>query len=803
MKKIGFFRGICILICIVAGLLSAAPQNQQGDVILTEELEMRSTAGEKDLQLIRDLIRSAGKASGLSKITIDYPAEGSIFPPEIAAPTFLWHDEAAQADHWLVDADFSNGKAHIYALVPGVPPPQGEIDERCISVTNELYQPTAYQSSARSWKPDINVWAAIKENSGNGPALLTIFGYRSSDATIVSQGEVTLSTSRDPVGAMIFYRDVPLMPSQGKDGVIKPLDQTALPLIAWRLKDISRHDSRILLTDMPTCANCHSFSADGKTLAMDVDGPDGDKGAYAIVPIQQQTTIHDTDVITWNAFKERPKDRLTFGFLARISPDGRYVITTVNDSLYVRNFTDYRFLQVFYPTRGILAFHSRATGEIKGLPGADDSAYVHCNPVWTPDGKTIIFSRAKARHAYNSSLPVATYAGDPNETQIQFDLYRIPFNDGKGGQPEPILGASDNGMSNAFPKVSPDGKWIVFVKSKNGLLMRPDGKLWIIPVDGGEARLMECNLPLMNSWHSFSPNGRWIVFSSKSNTPYTQMFLSHIDEAGRASPALLVENTTAANRAINIPEFVNISYDDLKSISVPAVEYYDHFQLGNELFKASKYREALAEYEKALEGERKEWRVNDWKIHDSLSKVLLQLGDSERAEEQIHESLRLNPDNPEMYANLGLIMFERGSLDQAKKNMDVALRLSPDDPKLWCDRASIRLSMGDSDGGIEDYTKAIQIDPRYVSAYNYRGIVLFSKKELMRALADFNQAIMLDPKDPTPWYFRARVRKEKGEITEALKDCTKALEVCPQGSPHREEIMELQREIRLDHEEKK
>ena len=29
---------------------------------------------------------------------------------------------------------------------------------------------------------------------------------------------------------------------------------------------------------------------------------------------------------------------------------------------YVSNFKDYRFLQVFYPTRGILAWYSRETG---------------------------------------------------------------------------------------------------------------------------------------------------------------------------------------------------------------------------------------------------------------------------------------------------------------------------------------------------------------------------------------------------------------------------------------------------------
>ena len=41
---------------------------------------------------------------------------------------------------------------------------------------------------------------------------------------------------------------------------------------------------------------------------------------------------------------------------------------------------------------------------------------------------------------------------------------------------------------NSFPKVSPDGRWIVFVEAHNGLLMRPDGQLYIVPFEGGKAR---------------------------------------------------------------------------------------------------------------------------------------------------------------------------------------------------------------------------------------------------------------------------------------------------------------------------
>ncbi len=142
----------------------------------------------------------------------------------------------------------------------------------------------------------------------------------------------------------------------------------------------------------------------------------------------------------------------------------------------------------------------------------------------------IVFARAEAKDPYPLGQKKAIHANDPNETQIQYDLYRIPFNEGKGGTAEPIAGASHNGMSNNFPKVSPDGRWIVFVQCRNGQLMRPDSQLYIVPFDGGVARRLRANTSLMNSWHSFSPNGRWLVFSSKARSPYTQMYLTHLDQ---------------------------------------------------------------------------------------------------------------------------------------------------------------------------------------------------------------------------------------------------------------------------------
>ncbi|MHC4985235.1 MAG: hypothetical protein ACYTFO_03675, partial [Planctomycetota bacterium] len=583
---------------------SNAPAAESPEVVLAKGVELASTASPEQKSLIESLRQAAIGRGDIGGLTIDYPLTGSVFPPEMVAPTFLWHDGSAQADRWLIEVTLGDGSAHVYVLTEGPPAPAGEIDPRCLGPTNEVYEPTDYQASARSWTPDARLWQAIQDGSKQLAATVTVLGYSAARPDeVISRGQMVLSTSEDPISGMIFYRDVPLMPEKLEGGSVMPIAKAGVGLIAWRLRDISRHDSRVVLTDMPTCANCHSFSADGSVLAMDMDGPVGDKGAYAIAPIDREMVIEAKDVITWNSVQNRVEDSKTIGFLSQISPDGRYAVTTINESLYIANFLDYRFLQVFYPTRGILAYYSRETGEMAPLPGADDTDYVHCQPAWGPEGDYIVFARARALDPYSEGVRLPSYANDPDELPMQYDLYRMPFNGGRGGTPEPVVGASDNGMSNTFPKVSPDGKWIVFVQCRNGQLMRPDSRLWIVPAAGGEAREMACNTSLMNSWHSFSPNGRWMVFSSKSNTPYTQMFLTHIDDDGNDSAAILIPNATAANRAVNIPEFVNIGYDDLVSIQTPTVEYYRHYNLASDLRTAGRHEEAIAEYRRALEAE--------------------------------------------------------------------------------------------------------------------------------------------------------------------------------------------------------
>ena len=157
-----------------------------------------------------------------------------------------------------------------------------------------------------------------------------------------------------------------------------------------------------------------------------------------------------------------------------------------------------------------------------------------------------------------------------------------------------------------------------------------------------------------------------MVFSTKANTPYTQMMLTHIDENGNDSPPVLIENATAANRAVNLPEFVNVPYEQFEGIDVPAVEVYRHFRRGNELALLGRDREAAVEYEKALK------EASDSRIHDALARTLLRLGEMDKAIEANQQAREVSSDFGPAHNNLALLYARKGDREAARKHLQEA-----------------------------------------------------------------------------------------------------------------------------------
>jgi tetratricopeptide (TPR) repeat protein len=716
----------------------------------------------------------------LSPVSIDYPEEGSIFPPGITPPTMIWRDRGAAS--WHITVSFGDKSPAVHAVSRGERIHIGPIDPRCVSANNKLPELTPQQAESWTWIPNAATWSTIQLHSKAQPATLTITGYDKGGRQ-VSESRISFSTSTDPVGAPIFYRDVPLMPTANTDGTVQPLAADAIHLINWRLRDIRQPESHTVLTNMPTCFNCHSFSADGKTMGIDVDGPNNDKGLYALVPLQRHISIQSKDIVQWNTDGKVGKIRV--GFMTQVSPDGNYAISTFSGSsldfpktYYVRNFTDYRFLQVFYPTKGILEWYDRASGRRQPLPGADDPRYVQTGGVWSHDGKYVVFARALAREPRDPAKQDANFANDPNETQIQYDLYRMPFNGGKGGTPERIVGASENGMSNSFPKVSPDGRWIVFVQCKNGEVMRPDSQLYIVPFNGGEARRLRANTSRMNSWHSFSPNGRWLVFSSKARSPYTQMYLTHIDTDGNSSPAILVDNPTASNRAVNLPEFVNIAGDGIQDIQVPAVDVYRLIERALDQEGKKDFGDALSTLKQA-----ETLAPDDARIYNDVATNYYVQGDLSDAIEQVRQALRINPGLVQGHYNLGAFLLQQGHPDLALPEFQTTLDLNPRFPSGEEALANVYGALRRDADALAHWRKAVEESPQGVNALVGEARILASSSE--SNLRDGKEAVALAEQanqltsgsSPVVLDTLGAAYAESGEFSRALETANRALDL--------------------------
>ena len=687
-----------------------------------------------------EILSEYNEDQNCTSLVINYPKDGTIFPPEIIPPKFDWKDDNPKSNCWVISIHFQDST-----------------------------QSMSFLSNAKEWTPTDEQWAIIKGRSIEKKAGIKILGFNENGPNkFYSKADMSISTSKDSVGAPIFYREVNL---PFKDAVKDP------SRIRWRFGDVSsKEQPPVVLDSLPVCGNCHSFSNDGSLLGMDVDYAN-DKGSFGLVHIAKEMKLTKDNIITWSDYKREDKE-LTFGLLSQVSPDGKYAVSTVKDRSVFVPVDNLAFSQLFFPVKGILAVYSMENKTYNALPGADDKKYVQSNPEWSPDGKYIIFSRSKAipMESIKNKGGVLLTVDDcrqfiNRDSLFKFDLYRIPFNDGKGGKAEPIPGASNNGMSNYFAKYSPDGKWMVFTQAESFMLLQKDSELYIMPADGGEARRMDCNTTQMNSWHSWSPNSKWLVFASKANTPFTQLFITHIDEDGNSSPAVLLSQFTAPDRAANIPEFVNVKSDDIKEIREQFIDDNSYLRTAQEHMRTNDYINAEAACLKAL-------KINhgNWEVHLEMAIIRDEQGRTDEAIKFCREAVKINPKDGDANSMLGSLLWKTGKRDEAMTYLTGGVNLDPGNANSQIRLSEALLDREEIEKAITHLAQAERLKPDH-RTYRHIADIMLQHGQIDYAVERYKKAIKAEPNDIMALNNLASILVQTGKTKQAEIYFRKALEI--------------------------
>ncbi|MCD8303183.1 MAG: hypothetical protein LUC44_09245 [Prevotellaceae bacterium] len=202
------------------------------------------------------------------------------------------------------------------------------------------------------------------------------------------------------------------------------------------------------------------------------------------------------------------------------------------------------------------------------LPLERDTNNLDCFPYWSPDGKWLYYCSARYEKVDTAEQTSKEFDMIVNYQQIRYSLYRRPFtlSSRSFGERELVYDAAADSMSATLPRVSPDGKWLMFTMGRFGVfhIWHTDADLYLMNLETGDIRPMtEVNSDNVESYHSWSSNCRWIIFSSRRDDGnYTRPFIAHIDAQGHATkpfelPSRYPEYHRELMRSYNIPEFMS------------------------------------------------------------------------------------------------------------------------------------------------------------------------------------------------------------------------------------------------------
>ena len=146
------------------------------------------------------------------------------------------------------------------------------------------------------------------------------------------------------------------------------------------------------------------------------------------------------------------------------------------------------------------------------------------------------------------------------------------------------------------------------------------------------------------------------------------------------------------------------------------------------------------------------------------------------------QSIRLKPDNANVYNNRGAAKQALGQLDDAIADYDQATRLKPDDADTYRNRGNAKYALERHQNAIADYDEAIRLNPEDAAAFLNRGTAKDTLGRHEDAITDFNEAIRLNPDYAEAYNNRGGAKKALGQFGDAIADISEAIRLDPDNA---------------------
>lgn len=211
-----------------------------------------------------------------------------------------------------------------------------------------------------------------------------------------------------------------------------------------------------------------------------------------------------------------------------------------------------------YDTRSDVVVYNTKTGIAKTAPYMSDPGVWETFPAFSADGKSLYWMAADT---VPSPYPIHYH-------DAHFSIVRTDFNPENctfGEKPDTLLNAG-NATSFAYPRESPDGRWMVYNKYDYGYfpLNHKEGEMYIRDMKTGESRPMTtANSNDAEGYHTWSRNSHWLVFSSRRmDGLFVRAYFTYIDNNGECSKPFVMPQRHPKHyydnqfNSYNIPEFI-------------------------------------------------------------------------------------------------------------------------------------------------------------------------------------------------------------------------------------------------------